>query len=140
MNKDIRDWAKVCIKCQKNKVTRHTQSPLEHFPLPDGRFTSVHVDIVGPLLVSNGYCYLLTCICRFTRWLEAIPMVRITAESVMSALWHAWIGRYGVPSRITTDRGSQLARSLEFKKCMKSLGIMLHQTSAYHQQANGIVE
>ena len=57
MNKDIRDWAKVCIKCQKNKVTRHTQSPLEHFPLPDGRFTSVHVDIVGPLPVSNGYCY-----------------------------------------------------------------------------------
>ena len=140
MNTDVRDWVNVCLKCQRNKVIRHTQSPLQAFPMPDSRFTSIHIDIVGPLPVSKGYRYILTSICRFSRWLEAIPMVDMTAESVLSALWDGWIGRYGVPSRITTDRGSQFAKSLVFKKAMRSLGISSHQTSAYHQQANGMVE
>lgn len=140
INTDIRDWVRVCLQCQRNKITRHTQSPLQEFPLPDSRFSSIHIDIVGPLPVSKGYRYLLTCICRFTRWLEAIPMITMTAESVLSALWHGWIARYGVPSRITTDRGSQFGRSAEFRKSMKSLGIVHHQTTAYHQQANGMIE
>ena len=140
MNSDIRDWVKVCLRCQKNKVIKHTQSALQAFPIPDSRFSSIHIDIVGKLPVSKGYNYVLTCVCRFTRWLEAIPMANMTAESVLSALWHGWISRFGVPSRLTTDRGSQLARSTVFKKAMKSLGIMHHTTSSYHQSANGMVE
>ena len=140
MNIDIRDWVKVCLQCQKNKVTRHTHSPLQAFPLPDQRFSSIHIDIVGKLPVSNGFSYILTCVCRFTRWLEAIPMKNMSAESVLSALCYGWIARYGVPSRITTDRGSQFSTSLEFKKTMRYWGVAHHQTSAYHQQANGMVE
>ena len=140
MNSDIRDWVKVCLRCQKNKVIKHTQSALQAFPIPDSRFSSIHIDIVGKLPVSKGYNYVLTCVCRFTRWLEAIPMANMTAESVLSALWHGWISRFGVPSRLTTDRGSQLSRSTVFKKAMKSLGIMHHTTSSYHQSANGMVE
>ena len=140
MNSNIRDWVKVCLQCQRNKIHRHTQSPLQAFPMPDSRFNSIHIDIIGPLPVSRGYKYILTCICRFSRWFEAIPMVEMTVESVLSALWDGWIGRYGVPSRITTDRGSQFATSLVFKKAMRSLGVTCHQTSAYHQSANGMVE
>ena len=140
MNVDIRDWVKVCLQCQRNKVNKHTQSPLQAFPIPDSRFTSIHVDIIGPLPVSRGCRFILTCICRFSRWFEAIPMIDMTAESVLSALWDGWIGRYGVPTRITTDRGSQFAKSALFKKAMRSIGISCHHTSSYHQQANGMVE
>ena len=140
MNSEIRDWVRVCLNCQRNKVTRHTQSPLQPFPLPDSRFSSIHVDIVGRLPVSRGYYYVLTINDRFTRWLEAIPMISITAESVLSALWHGWLSRFGVPSRLTTDRGSQLARSAVFSKAVKSLGIIHHTTTAYHQSANGMIE
>ena len=87
MNSDVRDWIKVCLQsCQRNKVNRHTQSPLQAFPMPDSRFTSVHIDIIGPLPVSRGYRYILTCVCRFSRWFEAIPMIDMTTESVLSAL------------------------------------------------------
>ena len=140
MNCDVRDWVKICLECQRNKVFRHTQSALQQFPMPDSRFTSIHIDIVGPLPVSRGYRYILTIICRFSRWFEAIPMIDMTAESVLSALWDGWIGRYGVPSRLTTDRGAQFDKSLVFKKAMRSLGVTCHTTSAYHKQANGMVE
>lgn len=140
MNSDIRDWVKVCLNCQRNKVIKHTKSPLQPFPLPDSRFCSIHVDIVGKLPVSKGYSYLLTVNDRFTRWLEAIPMVSMTAESVLSALWHGWLSRFGLPSRLTTDRGSQLANSSVFTKAIKSLGIIHHTTAAYHQSANGMIE
>ena len=67
-------------------------------------------------------------------------MVSMTAESVLSALWHGWLSRFGLPSRLTTDRGSQLANSSVFTKAIKSLGIIHHTTAAYHQSANGMIE
>ena len=108
-------------------MTRHTQSPLQDFPIPDTRFSSIHIDLIGKLPVSKGFSFALTCICRFTWWLEVILIVDAKTQSVLSALWYGWISRFGVPSRITTDRGSQFARSSEFKK-------------TYHQQANGMIE
>ena len=66
-------------------------------------------------------------------------MIDMATESVLSALWDGWIGRYGVPSRITTDRGAQFDKSLVFKKAMKSLGIPSNHIS-YYQHSNGMVE
>ena len=49
INKDVRQWAQSCDKCQRSKVHRHTKSPCGTFATPDARFDHVHIDIVGPL-------------------------------------------------------------------------------------------
>ena len=108
-------------------------------PVPDERFSSIHVDIAGPLPVSEGFSYVFTIIDRTTRWLEAVPLTTITAAACASALLRHWVCRFGVPADVTTDQGRQFTSSL-WAELTRLLGISSLRTTAYHPQANGMVE
>ena len=82
---------------------------------------------------------MLTCVDRFTRWPEAIPIKDIRAETVTDAFFGGWVARFGTPATITTDRGAQFESRLWDTLCNQS-GITRHRTTSYHPQSNGIVE
>jgi len=54
-------------------------------------------------------------------------------------VFHGWIARFGVPAIITSDRGAQFTSSLWSAIC-SLLGIVHRKTTAFHPQANGMVE
>ncbi|XP_011405446.1 PREDICTED: uncharacterized protein LOC100631954, partial [Amphimedon queenslandica] len=58
---------------------------------------------------------------RFTRWPEAFPLRDISALTIARALVASWISRFGVPSTVTTDRGSQFESSV-FAQLTRLLG------------------
>ena len=136
---DVRTWARACLNCQKSKVIRHTESGISSFPDQGRRFAHLHVDIVGPLPLSDGFRYLFTMTERTTRWPDAVPMVDASTYSCAKALLEAWISRFGVPTHLTSDRGSVFTSKL-WKNLSELLGIQLHVTTAYNPEANGMAE
>ncbi|BES94023.1 Reverse transcriptase (RNA-dependent DNA polymerase) [Nesidiocoris tenuis] len=139
VKRDCTAWARSCVSCQRAKVGRHIVSPLAPIQLPSTRFEHVHIDIVGPLPVSEGNHYILTCIDRFSRWPEAFPMPDMTAETVAKTFLHNWISRFGVPLRLSSDQGRQFESRL-FKELCSLLGTHHLRTTPYHPQSNGLIE
>jgi cleavage and polyadenylation specificity factor subunit 1 len=145
MDKDIRLWTRSCPQCQPAKIQRHTKLPVIPLEIPSLRFESIHIDIVGPLPISNTpstpsatYRYLLTCVDRNTKWAEAFPMQDTTAKSVSYAFLQ-WISRFGVPLFVITDRGPQFESEF-FSELSQLIGFHRLRTSSYHPQSNGQVE
>ncbi|GFV48746.1 retrovirus-related Pol polyprotein from transposon 412 [Trichonephila clavipes] len=83
-------------------IQRHTVSLIQAFAPTVERFQHVHIDLVGPFPPSDGFTFLLTCIDRFTRWPEVIPVSDISAEAVAKTS-----SLFGVPAIISTDQGGQ---------------------------------
>ena len=107
---------------------------------PQPAITHIHVDLVGPLTASaEGFTHKLTIIDRTTRWMEVLPLASTTATACADALVAGWISRFGVPAVITMDRGVQFTSAVWQVLC-KRLGIEHSPTTAYHPQANGLVE
>ena len=107
--------------------------------MPDARFSNIHLDLIGPLLPSDGKTYCLTIIDRFTRWPEVIAIPNIKAETVCKALFDVWISRFGCPTIITTDQGRQLESEL-FRQLTILIGTNRIGSIAYHPISNGLIE
>jgi hypothetical protein len=66
-------------------------------------------------------------------------MADMAAASCADALIDGWISRYGVPAQLTSDRGTQFTSAIWDALCQQ-LSIQHQPTTAFHPQANGMVE
>ena len=135
----VNQWTKQCLQCQRSKIQTHTHAPLQHFNEPAKRFSHIHIDIVGPLPPSAGLTHLLTIMDRTTRWPEAIHLRDTKTTECARALISTWLARFGVPLDMTSDRDPQFTSAM-WSTISSQFGIQLHRTTAYHPQANGLVE
>ena len=140
MQFDLLQFCKECQTCAKSKVQTHARAPVTPIPVPLRRFDHVHVDIVGPLPPSSeGWTHLFTMVDRTTRWCEVVPLSDTSSLTCANALFSGWICRFGVPSSLTSDRGTQFSGSVWRNMC-QVLGVSHSMTTAFHPQANGMVE
>ncbi|XP_037089476.1 uncharacterized protein LOC119109828 [Pollicipes pollicipes] len=139
MKRNIRVWTQACIRCQRTKALQHTESPVALFDAPGERFGTVHVGIVGPLLPSDGYTHLPTCVDRSTRRVKVIPLRDTCTPADERAFVGGWIARFGVPTQVTTNCGIQAELAL-LAELSCFLGCKRRRTTSYHPQANGLVE
>ncbi|GFT40028.1 hypothetical protein TNCV_12601 [Trichonephila clavipes] len=139
MKQEIREWARTCIPCQKCKVHRHTKSKFGEYEVPDTRFSVIHIDLIGPLPPSQGMTFCMTCIDRFSCWMEAVPLPDCKAETASKAFYEHWVCRFGVPGKIVTDQGRQFESQL-FRSLAAICGAKVAHATSYHPQCNGKVE
>ena len=53
--------------------------------------------------------------------------------------WDEWCCRYGIPSVVITDQGTQFESRL-FNALLEYIGTQRRRTTAYHPQTNGMIE
>ncbi len=82
----------------------------------------MHMDLVGPFAASeDGFLYLLTMMDHTTRWLEAIPLMSISASTCIDVIFSTWVARFGIPETVTSDRGTQLTLASWAESCSASV-------------------
>ena len=139
MRKDVEAFARTCHPCQAGKSSKTENPGIGKFEVPDQRFSSIHLDVVGPLPPSEGMSYLLTILDRTSRWLEAVPLPAATSKNCCDAFVRSWLSRYGACQKITSDNGNTFQANL-WKDLNRTLGIEVNFVPVYHQQTNGAIE
>ena len=89
-----------------------------------------------PLPVQQHW--VMVIIDYFTKAAELVAVPSKSAECIARALWDNWFCRYGVPSHVTSDNGTEF--SGEFAAMLERLGVVHVTTAVRHPQANGVCE
>ena len=128
-----------CEACQFHAKSIHQPAQaLQTIPL-SWPFSVWGLDILGPFpRATGGFEFLYVAIDKFTKWPEVEPVRKVTAQSAIKFL-RGLVVRFGVPSRIITDNGTQFT-SRAFKAYCQELGSKICFASVAHPRSNGQAE
>ncbi len=76
---------------------------------------------------------------QFTKWIECVALSDQTAETVAKSFIEDWLLRFGRPTFVHSDRGSNFESNL-FKEMCALLEIAKTRTTPYRPAGNGQVE
>ena len=106
IRKDVTDFVSKCHGCNSTKPGKTITPKLDPRPVLMPRFKDIMCDIVGPLPMSEGYRYLLTVVCRTSRFFDAIPLKEATAKACCDGFIRSWVPLFGLPFHATSDNGN----------------------------------
>ena len=137
---NVQDRVRSCTVCQQSKSDRTPPPAVALHATPTPRlFEKIAIYFIGPLPPSlHRNRYILSVTDYFSRWAEAYALPDATAESTAVCLAD-WITRYGAPLEICSDRGAHFLNST-ITAFSRIWHITQTPVSAYHPQANGLVE
>lgn len=140
MKKKIRQFIAACKSCTQAKIIRYNTTPNTIIQKESRRFNVIHLDVVGPLIITNKYNqFCLTIIDKYTKHLSITPLPDQTGEQITRAFLENHIKLFGIPATVITDNGKPFL-SNEFKKICEQYSIKHVTTTPYHPQANGLLE
>lgn len=108
LKRDVTRSCKTCNICQFTRKPNQQIKPAPLYPISvvEKPFEYLLLDCVCPLPKSkNGSKYLLTVICKSTRYPAAFPLRSIKAKPILRTLT-SFITTFGVAKIIKTDQGS----------------------------------
>jgi transposase InsO family protein len=102
-------------------------------------FAVWHLDIMGPLRQApGGFTHLLVAVDKFSKWIEARPIVNVRSEEAMTFFTNI-IYRFGIPNTIITDNGTQFTGKKFLNFCDDN-NIRVDWYAVAHHKPNGQVE
>lgn len=140
MRKLVFNVIKNCTHCQASKITRYNSTPLTRIQCLKKRFATIHIDIVGPLIITSRYNqYCLTLIDHYTKFLLIIPIKDQSSATVAQEFVQHYVKFFGIPSTLISDNGNSFTGK-EFTDLLNKLQVKHVRTTPHHPQSNGLLE
>ena len=136
----VRAYVAGCTICQQNKTNTHPLSP-PSAPIPSSSslpFRQISCDLITDLLPSAGFDSLLVVVDHgLSKGVILCPTKKsVTAEGIASLFFHKVFLRFGLYTKIISDRGPQFASKFA-KELSHILQYDLALSTAYHPQTDG---
>ena len=146
MRAQVKEYCETCAICKRSKAPRHKPyGKLSSLSISEFKWADITMDFVTGLSESRAwneatYDSILVVVDRLTKMAHYIPVTKtVTAEDLAEILIREVIRLHGLPSSITTDRGSVFTSKYHDALCY-ALKIKLKLSTAYHPQTDGQTE
>ena len=139
MFSDLQNVIRACDVCQRFQA-KYTKS---RAPLAPNAISKVGlrwaIDIIGPLVPSNGCRYILLCQEVASKWLIATPLRSFDAETCARVVIKKIIFQYGLFNELFSDNGTNFTSNV-FRAVLRQLNITQVFAPAYSPSSNGQIE
>ena len=137
----VKKFVTTCDTCQRNKTVRHKPyGLLQPLPVPEIPWSSISMDFIVQLPLSNGHTAILVVVDRMTKMAHFIPTTDdIDATGTISLLMSRVFSLHGFPDDIVSDRGTTFTAQFT-REYMAALKIKQNLSTAFHAQTDGQTE
>jgi len=138
---DCFKYFKGCQGCQKFDNIQSAPASAMNPIIKPWPFRGWAIDLIGQIYPpsSKGHKFILVATDYFTKWVEVIPLKKVTSTNMIDFVKKHIVYRFGIPQTITTDQGTMFT-SGEFDEFAIGMGIKVLNSSPYYAQANGQAE
>ena len=139
MQDDIHKYITKECRCLIDKRPHYkVEAPLQHIS-SSSPLDLIAIDLVHLEESSGGYEYILTITDHFSRFVQTYALKNKEAKTVDQPLFFEFMERFGAPTRIMHDQGTEFENKL-FHHLERLMGISRSRTTPYHPQGNGQCE
>ena len=102
----IKQFVASCYECQSMESKEPTPKVYyPRIPLDTRVMARISMDIKVIPKSILGYNCILVCVCEYTNWVKAIPLVNQEAGTIAGAIFFRTICEYGTPKAVICDEG-----------------------------------
>src|SRR5271169_1287906 len=141
MRQFIKEYINTCDTCSRNKSPRQKpHGKLHPLSIPPAPWSSVSMDFIVELPLSDEYNAIYVCVDRLTKMAHFCPTTTEARSEITAQLYLRHIFKHhGLPDDIVSDRGTQFISKFT-TKLLELLDIKGNKSTAYHPQSDGQTE
>ena len=141
MRHTIAKFIRNCDTCSRIKPARHAlYGLLKALEVPFQHWSSVSLDLITGLPLSNGFDGLLVVVDRLSKMAHYIPTTTdITSKGIARLFFDNIFKLHGIPDSVVSDRGTPFTS--EFTHALSNLvGTEQRLSTSFHPQTDGQTE
>ena len=141
LRSSVKQFVRSCDVCQRSKKPRHKPyGELCPLPVPPRNWSSVSLDFITELPVSEGMTCVLVVVDRLSKMAHFIELPGLpSAEDTAFVFFRRVVRLHGLPDDLVSDRGPQFSSQF-WKRLFELLKVRVSLSTAWHPESDGQTE